>query len=160
MFESYSRLPERKVLKISLLLILGFICWVTVIEFLWTTPEDSAAAIERSAILREHDQMCLDLPRPADFRLESKMLGGNSFTRSISYRYKSFLLYAQVRDYYIENLLPLGWTVSDRYEEEMSPIAKSISFKNGKYRIVLEYISATGGSIPGEYDINCNKFVN
>lgn len=160
MFESYEKTSERKVLKIGLLVILAFICWVTLIQLAWTTREDSAAAIERSELLKAHDRMCLELPRPADFQLRYKSIAGNNFTRSISYNYISKMYYAEVRDFYKVSLPPLGWVLSDQYELEMSPIPKHISFEKDKYRIALEHVSATGSSSPGEYSIYCARILN
>lgn len=160
MFEAYEKSFDRKVLKKGLLIFFAFVCWVMLIQFTCRRPEDAETAIERSELLKEHDQFCRELPRPTDFQLKAKSLGGNNFTRAISYKYNSKMFYAEVRDFYLERLPQLDWVLTDQYEMEMSPIAKHVSFRKGKYRFTLEHISATGSSRPGEYSVDCAKIIN
>jgi hypothetical protein len=157
MLESLERKRDRRVLKFALLTLAALVCLIAFVQLTCRTPADSAALIEKSSLLKEHDRFCLGAPRPADFVLEAKMVGGNSFTRSISYRYQSDKLFAEVTAFYEDQLRAQGWAVSDRYDQEMSPIPKFVSFEKDSYRLTLEHVSARGGGGPAEYAVTCSK---
>jgi hypothetical protein len=157
MFESLRKRPDRSVLKLALLTLAAIICLIALIQLTCRTKADSEALIENSSLLKEHDRFCLGAPRPADFALKFRMVGGNSFTTAISYTYNSDKSFAEVRDFYSEHLQAQGWARRDQYDQEMSPIPKFISFEKDSYRLTLEHVSARGGKSPAEYALTCSK---
>ncbi|MFM9904553.1 MAG: hypothetical protein ACKVQJ_08290 [Pyrinomonadaceae bacterium] len=110
MLDWYQPPSDKHVFKISILILLGIVLLVGFIQLTCRTPKDSEALIQNSAKLREHDAFCFGLPRPSDFELRYKMVGGNSHTVAISYWFSSSLRYTDVKDFYEQNLLPKGWT--------------------------------------------------
>jgi len=154
MFERYAS-TEHGVLKIAAIIGTAILLFVGLTQLMCRTRADSDAIIRSSEALQKHDGFCTALPRPKDFRLAYRTVGGNSFTTAITYVYESHMSYADVRDFFLENLITQGWTKSGQYDEEMTPIPKEISFSKENYRVVLSHVSARGADLPGEYGLYC-----
>jgi len=89
MFDSYGESISRDRLKYGAVVVLAIILLLTFIQLRCRTAEDVEEIINRSPALMDHDSFCSDLPLPEDFALRFRGVGGNSYTRSISYYYSS-----------------------------------------------------------------------
>jgi len=145
------------VTKIAILIVLGLLLFLAFIQLTCRTPADDDAIIRSSSGLQKHDQFCMTLPRPTDFQLRYRSIGGNGSTMAISYYYSSNLSYREVGDFFISTLGGQGWTKTGQYDDEMTPVGKSVSFEKDNYRVVLEHVSARGASQPGEYSLYCAR---
>lgn len=154
MFESYENPTSRRVLTLALIVLFGLALLVAVIQLTCRTPADSEVMIGRSATLTAHDNFCLSLPRPSDFQLRYRMVGGNSNTMAISYTFDSGHMFNEVRDFFSQKLPLDGWALTDQYLEDMTPVGKHVTYKKGQYQITIGHESA--GS-PAQYYIYCAK---
>ncbi len=135
-----------KILRIGGVVMLAIILWITFIQLTCRTPADSENIIRSSKRLSDHDRFCLDLPRPQDFELQSRMVGGNSYTIAISYKFTSQLRFADVTNDFAQKLIGQGWDVTGSH-----------SFTKDRYRLTLSIVSAV--SNPPVYDLYCAEVV-
>jgi len=154
MFESYENPVSRRVLKLALVVLFGLALFVTVIQLTCRTPTDSEGIIQSSASLTAHDRFCMSLPRPVDFQLRYRMVGGNSNTTAISYTFTSSLPFDEVRDFFSQELPLDGWVLTDQYLQDMTPVGKQMTYKKEQYEITIGHESA--GS-PAQYYLYCAK---
>ena len=150
--------PDRRVLKIGISVVFGLVFLLCLIQFTCQTPEKAEEIIETSPTLKEHDRFCMAVPRPADFKLEFRSMGGNGNTIQIAYWFDSNMRFSDVRDFYSKQLESQGWSRTELWQEEMSPLPKHISFKKDQYEIDVELERALGDD-PAEYSISCSQLV-
>lgn len=132
-----------RVTKIAVVIVLGLAVFLALIQFTCRTPADWKALIEKSASLKDHDSFCMGLPRPSDFELKYKMVGGNSRTVAISYRFSSTLRSTEVQDFYLRQLTQDGWTGTDAV------------FTRDHYKLSIESDDAV--SQPKLYSVYCAR---
>ena len=155
MFDSYSESESHDRLKYAAVVVLGLILLVTIIQLTCRTPEDVEEIINSSPSLTEHDRYCSSLPRPEDFTLRFRAIGGNSYTRSISYYYYSELPFSSVMSFFRQRLETDGWKTTSWYAEDMTAVGKHISFEKDDYRISVETVTAPGA----KFALNCSKLI-
>jgi len=146
MFESYENQSSRRVMKLALVVFFGLTLFVAAIHLTCRTAEDSAVMIQRSEKLTEHDNFCMSLPRPADFQLLYKSLGGNSKTTAIDYTFASKRLFRDVKDFFSHELTSNGWVSTN-----------DVTYQKDQYEITIGHKSAGFGDVPAEYYIYCAK---
>lgn len=132
-----------RITKIAVLIVLGLVLFLALIQFTRRTPADSGALIEKSAPLKDHDSFCIGLPRPSDFELKYKMVGGNSRTVAISYWFSSSLGSTEVKDFFARNLAKEGWTGTEAV------------FTKDDYKLTIELDNAV--SQPKLYSVDCAR---
>jgi len=156
MLESAPDPRNSRVLKTGLLAIVGIGFAVALLQLTCRPPADVERIIEASPGLISHDQFCRGIPLPPDFELESRSLGGNSFTTAIGYTFRSRTYFAQVRDFFVERLVPDGWTSTGVWEGNTAQGTKSISFSKDSYQIRI-YLIRAAGTQPAEYSLYCAR---
>ncbi len=141
----------------GLLVLLGLTLVVTLLQLTCRTPQDVERIIESSPGLIVHDQFCRAIPLPADFELESKSLGGNSYTTAIDYTFRSRKYFSEVRDFFTEHLEAEGWTRTNITEGFPTRGTNGMSFSKDSYRIGITLQLATGDGLAGQYSMYCGK---
>lgn len=101
----------RSRLKISLIVISGlaFLILISYFNFRNPTPEQTDNLINRSAPLKNVDNLCENLPKPEDFHFVGKIVSGNSYTFAISHYYQSELEYNKVETFYLQWFTQNNW---------------------------------------------------
>ena len=155
MLDLYTEVPQRLTLKIALLVVFAIVLLIGVVQFACTdlTPEEVEERIQKSENLRNLDRFCSDLPKPYDFKLKFKTLGGNSFTSAISYWFWTDQPFFQIKEFYKQHLESDGWKMTELWEEEMSPLPKYIRFEKERFRISIERV----GAKTAKYSLYCGK---
>ena len=148
---------NRRVFKFALVVIFGLALFLTVIQLTCRTPKDSAVIIQESKTLSAHDTLCMSLPRPHDFELRYKMVGGNSKRTAITYTFASRHPFNDVRNFFSQELAAKGWILTDLYLEEMTPLEKHLTYQKGQYEITIGHQSAGSSDSLAEYTVNCAK---
>jgi hypothetical protein len=141
----------------GVLVLLGLVLAMTLLQLTCRTPEDVERIIESSPGLIEHDKFCRSIPLPSDFELESRSLGGNSYTTAIGYTFRSRKYFSEVRDFFTERLEAEGWTQTNATEGSPTRGANGMSFSKDTYRVSIYIILAAGSGHAGEYSMYCGK---
>ena len=157
MFESYKNGLDLRVVKFALIVLVGLVLFVTLIQLTCRTPEDDEVLIRRSEALTAHDDFCMSLPRPADFELRYRSIGGNGYTTAISYTFASRLLFKDVRDFFSAKLTSKGWVLTDLYLEDMTPVGKHVTYQKDQYEITIGPVSAGSSDTTATYYVHCAK---
>ncbi len=98
--------------KIALGVISGVIFLIVFSYFTYRQPltfEETNNLINKSKNLKRIDSLCENLPKPEDFRLVSKVIGGNSRGVSISHYYQSETEYEKIKTSYLGWFTQNGW---------------------------------------------------
>ena len=140
---------NRRAFLIGLLAVIGLVSFLVLAQQTCRTPADSERLIESSTSLKEHDRFCLTLPRPADFELQDKMIGGNSETLAISYTFLSNLNSGKVRDFFINELGSRGWKVNRGEDTRYS------KYSLDNYTISVSLVNAV--SNPPQFELYCAR---
>ncbi|HTK26440.1 MAG TPA: hypothetical protein VL327_07770 [Pyrinomonadaceae bacterium] len=143
MLDLLSLPPERRVLLIGLMALFAIILFVILIQLSCNdlSPEEVESQIKASERLRDLDQYCSEIPKPQDFDLKFKTLGGNGVTTSITYWFRTGQRFAELSQFYRENLEPKGWRLTELQPEVMVPRPQEIVFENDSYQISIEHDS-------------------
>ncbi len=115
---------------------------VVIVMWLTSCAPPNAREVEKeisgSEVLRRLEQLCIDLPKPTDFKFVNKQISGNSETVSLSYQYKSSLELPVVSSFYTDELTSLGWKVgrSGRWEKDNYQVSiRMVDFPGADYSV-------------------------
>lgn len=141
-----------KIIGLVFFAVFAYIAFIIVVSSNQPTQEDIEQSISKSPVLTELDRYCQDIPKPPNFKYIFKQIGGNSFSASISYWYRSGSSFAEVRDFYIPYLEKEGWTREDLWDEDRSALPKLLKYRKGNRTFNLERIT-TGKE---DYALDCS----
>jgi len=97
------------------------------------TPEEMEAAISKSEVLKRINQLCVEMPKPADFRFVSKQFSGNTNLASIQFFYMSDKKMDEIKAFYKNWAEANGWKFLEESLWDESRYAK------GNQSIVIEF---------------------
>jgi hypothetical protein len=147
---------NRRVVKYFVFVLISIVLLVASAQLMCRTPEQAERRIQQSEMLREHDAVCVAIPKPTDFTLLNKMDGGNSKTVRISYLFNSHLRAKEVQDYFLQNLPKTGWTVAIASVASPDDV-KYTSFSKDNYRLTIALESV--GSTSTRYLLDCARII-
>ena len=149
MLENWAN-TDNGTLKIAVIMGIGIVLAIGLITMMCRTPADSEAIILSTPGLQKHDQFCMSLPRPADFQVLYKMVGGNSRTTAITYWYSSKLRAADVQSFFVREMPSLGWRSTTNFDNDHYS-----SFVKDDYQIVVSLECAVCDS--SRYTVDCSQ---
>jgi len=152
MFDVYTERSSRARLMYGAAVVLAIVGAAALIENACQTAEDAEGIIHRSPSLQSLDYFCSNIPRPEDFSLRFRAVGGNAYTRQLSYFYSSDRPFSLVVDFYQSRLPNEGWTMTSLYTEDMTARSKEISFSRDDYRI-----SIATAAFKAKYSLTCSQ---
>ena len=146
---------KKRLIGTAGLVLLALVLYLCLI-FSFRTQEEIEKIIEEYPALGEHDRMCLSIPRPSDFELFHKGIGGNNRTVSISYMFTSRLYFDQVRESYSNLLNPLGWRETNFFDEGRR--GRYFTLRKDDVALYVSVYQATGDDKLGTYDVTCSRY--
>lgn len=98
--------------------------------------EEMEAIIAKSETLRRIDQVCTEFPKPAQFELETKTLGGNAAISALEVQYVAHMPFDAVRGFYRNPEIRNGYGFY--YESDSNDWRNEISFQHDDIYIDIE----------------------
>jgi hypothetical protein len=126
---------------INILILLGFLFISACSNH--RTPEEMEAAVSRSEILQRVDKLCLEMPKPNDFRFVDKQFSGNSITASISFYYRSNKSTEEMQAFYEQWAIGQDWKLIEEMERTLYSIRY---YEKGKQTIAFQFQGIEGSN--------------
>lgn len=119
------------------------------------SPEEMESSISSSDVLMRINRLCLEMPKPLDFRFIRKQFGGNSDTASIVFDYASSMASIQVGNFYSQWAKENGWNATGEIEHttKYRQDEYTIRYKKTNQTVVIEF-SQFG---PANITISCKE---
>ena len=111
------------------------------------TPEDLEDTISKSDVLKRVNKLCMEMPKPDDFRFVEKHFGGNAILATLTFTYFSDKKEDEIELFYKKWAEKNGW-------EKLKEYQLNIQYRKGKQTIVIDFNSlSTKASISCEEPI-------
>lgn len=143
---------SRASFRIGAIFLLGLLIFILIGRFCDTSlsQDEVEKKIMSSERLQRVNKICAEIPKPKDFNLVYRNIGGNSYTTSVGYQFNSKLGFEEVKQFFVAWFVSNNWVLND--------LNTDISQGYFTYKVANFRISIANGSFSNSnYSISCSE---